>query len=224
MERQMFFRLVLALMLPVAGCKMEQAGPAPDYGSGCIVVDDFETYTADSPMKIFETWIDGFGYTEPPPGKPGNVSGATVGYLDKPFLERTIVHGGSQSMPFRYKNTVLPFYSEIERQWAVPQDWATSGTRVLGLWVYGDPCNVPGPLYVALQDASGATSVVNHPDPNAVCAGCWNKWSIELSKFVGIHPVAVSKICIGVGDRRGLGRSVGGEGMLFIDDIELSRR
>ena len=32
-----------------------------------------------------------------------------------PFAEKTIVHGGKQSMPFEYNNVSTPYYSEGER-------------------------------------------------------------------------------------------------------------
>ncbi len=53
------------------------------------VVDDFESYNDDK-NRIFDTWID--GYTD-------LKSGSVVGYMQAPFAEQTIVHGGSQSMP-----------------------------------------------------------------------------------------------------------------------------
>lgn len=37
-----------------------------------LVIDDFEGYTSDVGNRIFQTWIDGMGYTEPAPGNAGN--------------------------------------------------------------------------------------------------------------------------------------------------------
>ncbi len=62
------------------------------------VVDDFESYN-DKDNCIFDTWID--GYTD-------KKSGSTVGYLQAPFAETTIVHGGKQSMPLAYDNSKSP--------------------------------------------------------------------------------------------------------------------
>ena len=45
-----------------------------------IVVDDFEDYTDDVGSRIFQTWRDGFGFSEPAPGYPGNGTGSAVGY------------------------------------------------------------------------------------------------------------------------------------------------
>ena len=61
------------------------------------VLDDFETYT-DNPLgmkRIFETWLDGLGYGQ----QPGNGTGATVGHLEAPYAEQSIVSHGEQSMP-----------------------------------------------------------------------------------------------------------------------------
>ncbi len=93
------------------------------------VVDDFESYTNDEGGRIYETWIDGWT----------NGTGAVVGYLQAPFAERTIVHGGQQSMPMEYNNIKTPFYSEAERQFAPVQDWTVSGATDLSLWVRGNP-------------------------------------------------------------------------------------
>ncbi len=72
-----------------------------------LAVDDFESYTDYSPNKIFQTWIDGWGYSKDevfPDGHEGNGTGAQVGGFDAPFAEQTIVHGGRQSMPMTYSN------------------------------------------------------------------------------------------------------------------------
>ena len=74
------------------------AGPLWSFATqDYIVVDDFEGYNddVDAGTTIFDTWIDGWV----------NDTGSTVGYLNAPFAERTIVHGGRQAMPLFYDNT-----------------------------------------------------------------------------------------------------------------------
>jgi hypothetical protein len=95
------------------------------------IIDDFESYTdnLDVGEAIFDTWLDGWV----------NHTGATVGYLDAPFAERTIVHGGTQSMPLEYDNTASPFYSEAERTWDSPQDWMVYGADTLTVHFRGNP-------------------------------------------------------------------------------------
>jgi hypothetical protein len=94
-----------------------------------LVVDDFERYTDDEGSRIYETWTDGWT----------NSTGSVVGNLTAPFAERTILHGGKQSMPFEYNNVKTPFYSEAERLFAPVQDWTTNGADTLSLWVRGNP-------------------------------------------------------------------------------------
>ncbi|UCG59284.1 MAG: hypothetical protein JSU70_07190 [Phycisphaerales bacterium] len=187
-----------------------------------IVIDDFEDYNDYSPDRIFQTWIDGYGYTEPPPGKTGNGTGSTVGYLNAPFAEQTIVHGGGQSMPLGYDNTGTggkARYSEAEREWPVPQDFSRRGVTSMSLWVYGDPCNVPATLYVGLQDSTGTRVDVPDTDTSKVTTGNWQEINIELSRFTPVSLTSVNKIYLGVGNR--LSPVPGPTGNLFIDDIRL---
>jgi regulation of enolase protein 1 (concanavalin A-like superfamily) len=93
------------------------------------VVDDFESYNDDD-NRIYDTWIDGM--------TNGN-SGSVVGYLEAPFAEQTILHGGRQSMPLEYNNINAPFYSEASRTFNTLQDWTANGTDGLSLWVRGFP-------------------------------------------------------------------------------------
>ncbi len=110
------------------------------------IIEDFESYTNDSPNRVFQTWIDGFGFSQDeffPQGGPGNGSGAMIGYDPGigDIMERTIVHGGTQSMPLQYDNTASPFYSETERTFATPQNWLDKGANTLALHVRGNAGN-----------------------------------------------------------------------------------
>jgi len=107
--------------------------------AGFIVVDDFESYVDDLEGRIFQSWIDGWGYTEPAPGAPGNGTGSAVGYTEAPFAETVTVHGGGQSMPLDYNNINSPYYSETDRTWAIAQDWTLNDVNTLSLWFQGVP-------------------------------------------------------------------------------------
>jgi len=109
-----------------------------------LVVDDFEDYNDYAPDRIFDVWAD---YAV-------NNTGMTVGHLDPPFAERTIVHSGRQAMYMRYDNDgtvnegtdyeqsgTLTF-SETERQWVDPQDWTRESVESLTLWFRGIPASV----------------------------------------------------------------------------------
>jgi hypothetical protein len=108
-------------------------------------IDGFESYTddIDAGEAIFDTWLDGWV----------NNTGSTVGYLETPFAERTIVRSGRQSMPLHYDNTVSPFYSETERRFETVQAWTGNGADTLRLFVAGR-----GPAFV---ETAGGTIVMN---------------------------------------------------------------
>ncbi|MCU0917935.1 MAG: hypothetical protein MUC88_25740 [Planctomycetes bacterium] len=91
------------------------------------VIDDFESYTDDEGGRIYETWIDGWT----------NGTGSVVGYLQAPFAERTIIHGGKQAMPMEYNNIKTPYYSEAARTFDTPQDWTGSGADTFSLFYRG---------------------------------------------------------------------------------------
>ncbi|MBM4026200.1 MAG: hypothetical protein FJ280_12460, partial [Planctomycetes bacterium] len=99
---------------------------------GFLIVDEFESYTDVEGNRIYEAWIDGWV----------NGTGSQVGFdtaVQGTFGERTIVHGGRQSMPMDYNNTRSPFYSEAERTFAPVQDWTGHGVTDLSLWFRGRP-------------------------------------------------------------------------------------
>ncbi len=189
-----------------------------------ILVDDFEDYTDDVGRRVFQTWKDGWGFSEPAPGYPGNGTGSTVGYAQPPFAEQNTVHSGSQSMPLGYDNsgaTGKARYSETFREWASPQNWTRNNVKALTVWFYGALANDAAQLYVALEDNAGHIKVVNHPDPEATQKPGWREWNIELTQFSasGVNLAAVKKMYIGLGNRSS--PTVGGTGTIFIDDIRV---
>jgi hypothetical protein len=190
-----------------------------------ILVEDFERYN-DLCDRIFYTWTDGWGYSADPTcavtAYGGNGTGSTVGNLNAPFAEQGIVHGGGQSMPFEYDNSGAAGkarYSEAQRQWTSPQDWSQNNVKALALWFHGVPANAPETLYVAVEDSGGQVKVANHPDPEAIQAGAWQEWNIDLTQFAGVNLKAVKKLYIGLGNRAS--PKAGGTGKLYIDDIRV---
>jgi hypothetical protein len=184
-------------------------------------VDDFESYTDQAGEEIFAAWIDGV---------TTGLSGSTVGYFTASggtFGETTIVHGGRQSMPLQYDNTKAPFISEAERTFASAQNWTTNGAENLVVYFRGlDPASATQPegnsaegLYLVVEDASGKTKVVQHPDPVGTNATAWQAWAIPLSEFTsaGVKMTAVKSLTIGVGNKAA--PKAGGTGTVYIDDI-----
>jgi len=129
-----------------------------------LIVDDFEDYDAGE-NQIWYTWHDGLGYGTPgtEPYYAGNGTGSAVGDENTPsYTEETIVHGGNQSMPVFYDNSVLK-YSEVEKTLTYPRDWTENGVSTLTIWFRGISANAAETLYVALN----GSAVVNHDNPDA---------------------------------------------------------
>jgi len=183
-----------------------------------VVVDDFESYTDEVGERIFQTWLDGFGYTEPKV-VAGNGTGATVGHTEAPFAEQKVVHTGRQAMPLDYNNAASPYYSETERTWPAAQNWTLNGVDTLVLYVRGTPANSAGQLYVVVQDNAGHIAVVTNADPAAVTSATWLEWKIPLNSFGPVNPAGVKKMYVGVGNRTAPAK--GGVGSLYIDDIRV---
>jgi hypothetical protein len=165
-----------------------------------LVVDDFESYTdnKDAGEAIFQTWIDGWD----------NNTGSQVGYLEAPFSEETIVHGGGKSMPLTYSNTASPFRSEAERFFDEPQDWTAYGIGALTVHFRGALDN-NGQLYVKINNAKVSYA-------GDMTKLIWQAWSIDLSD-VGANLKSVSSLTIGI-------EGADAAGILYIDDIRLYPR
>ncbi|MHC4521375.1 MAG: discoidin domain-containing protein, partial [Planctomycetota bacterium] len=179
-------------------------------------IDDFESYIdeMESGQAIFDTWIDGWV----------NQTGSTVGYLEAPFTERTIVHGGRQSMPLMYDNTTSPWYSEAARTFDGLQDWTGHGAETLALFIHGQADNATEMLYVAVEDSAGHVAAVTHPNSAAVLTTAeWQSWAIGLDEFRvdGVQVDRVRTLYIGLGDRDN--PIAGGTGVVYIDDIQFGR-
>jgi len=165
------------------------------------VVEDFEGYTddQDADEAIFQTWIDGYD---------DDNNGSLVGYIDPPFAEQTVVHGGKQSMPLAYDNTGGVAYSEATRTFGSSQDWTRSGITSLVLYFRGQVGNAPAPLYVKINN----TKVSYNDGVNATTMGLWKQWTIPLSE-TGATLKSVKSLTIGVAGS--------GAGTMFFDDIRL---
>jgi len=176
-----------------------------------LVVDDFESYNDLDPAdpesnRIFNAWID--GYDDP-------TNGSLVGYDTPPFAEQTIVHGGNQSMPLYYDNSVG--YSEATLTLTYPRDWTENGVTTLSIWFRGNSDNAAETLYVALN----GSAVVNHDNPDAAQITTWTEWTIDLQAFAdqGVNLTNVDTITLGLGNKNN--PQAGGSGTMYFDDIRL---
>ena len=176
-----------------------------------IVVDDMELYNdindgEPGSNRIYNAWVDGFD-------DPTN--GSTVGHLDPPFYEETVVHGGNKSMPLTYDNGVGK--SEATLTLTSNRDWTVNGVNRLVIWYIGDAANAAEPMYIVLND----TAAVTNDNPNAAQDAAWTEWSIDLKMFAdqGVNLTNVNSITLGFGNRSN--PVAGGSGMVFFDDIRL---
>ncbi len=186
--------------------------------AGFLVVDDFEDYDSGD-NQIWYSWKDGLGYAAHgnEPAYPGNGTGSAVGdESTASFTEETIVHGGNQSMPFWYDNSILR-YSEVEKTLTYPRDWTENGVTTLTIWFRGNSDNAAETLYVALN----GSAVVSHDNPNAAQVNKWTQWNIDLQAFAdkGVNLANVNTIALGLGNKNN--PVAGGSGTMYFDDIRL---
>ncbi len=175
-----------------------------------ITVDDFESYNDIDPPdaasnRVFDKWIDGFGTT---------TNGALVGNDLPPYAEQSIVHGGAQSLVYRYDNNLKT--SEATLTLAYPRDWTKEGVTKLSLWFRGASGNADERMFLALN----GTAAVYHDDPAATQKAGWNEWVIDLAAF-GVSLTSVDTITIGFGTKNAA--AAGGSGTMYFDDVRLLR-
>ncbi|MHC4299940.1 MAG: carbohydrate binding domain-containing protein [Planctomycetota bacterium] len=176
-----------------------------------ILVDDFESYNDFDPPdpnsnRIFDKWIDGFGTA---------TNGALVGNDFPPYAETTIVHGGAQSMIYRYDNAGKTSEATLTLVW--PRDWTEEGVTKLSLWHNGSASNAADRMYVALN----GTSAIYHDDPATTQIEGWTEWLMDLATF-GVDLTTVNTITVGIGTKNAPAPD-GGTGTLYFDDIRLYR-
>jgi hypothetical protein len=137
-----------------------------------------------------------------------------------------------QSLWYSYDNTgwtvvgTIPYYSEAERTFSDPCNWALSGLKVLKLWFYGEPnndANETERMYITVRsgDVNGTVEYGYYPDEdmNDIKVAEWQKWNLELKNFIGVDMNNVSKMYIGFGDASS--EVPGGWGLVYFDDIRL---
>jgi hypothetical protein len=187
------------------------------------VFEGFETYTGEEGEEVFMSWWDGYG-------GDSTLGGSTTGHIDGPFVETSVVNGGKQSMPVFFDNdggfinidnqTQSPRFSEVQREFSSPQDFAEGGATTLTVAFQGQAGNTgQDPLYITLEDSTGNSVTSVHPDPTAIQMTTWQDWLIPLAQLDSINLGRVKQVTIGVGYRDG--SQIGSEGILYIDDLRV---
>jgi hypothetical protein len=177
-----------------------------------IVVDDMESYNdlnegEPGSNRIYLAWVDGFD-------NPA-INGSIVGHSDPPFAEMTIVHGGSQSMPMYYDNSVGK--SEATLTLTDTRNWTVNGINTLTIWFRGEASNAAETMYVVLNGSAG----IDNENPDAAQIDEWTEWNIDLTRFAdqGVNLTNVNTLTIGLGNRNN--PVAGGSGLIYFDDIRL---
>ena len=170
-----------------------------------ILVDGFEDYNDTQPYTIWDTWKDGIS-------DPAN-GGSRMGNEYEPFAEEDIVRSGDQSAPMHYNNTSGGISQVVADTSALAagSDWTIGGADTLAIWFRGDVNNLTiDQLYAKLNN----TKFVYDGPVSDIARTAWTKWEIPLDS---VNTANVSSITIGV-EPTG---ATGGEGDIYLDDIEL---
>ena len=155
------------------------------------VVDDMESYDDEENLP-WKTWADGYEVD-------GN--GSLVG--KDPMLgdfgpETDIVNNGGNSLPIWFDNSTAPL-SEATRTFDPAQNWSRSAITTLVLYVYGDPTNTGGALYVKIN-GKRVDSTLDLTKP------IWMQWNIDLASL-GVNLSNVTEM-VHWHQRSGLGSRV----------------
>jgi len=178
-----------------------------------VKIDGFEDYTNDSPNRVFQTWLDGCGFSPDEfflDGYEGNGSGSMVGHdiwsEETQFefiMETEIVHSGRQSMPFFYTNTEGVTESVASRTFDPPMPWHNIDRFTV--WIVGALENSEGQFLVEINDQKVYLDVdLTQP--------VWQKLEIDLDSL-DTDLEMVTSLGIGVDGEDA-------EGILFIDDLD----
>ncbi len=202
--------------------------------NGFLSVDNIESYGEnDTPgqadSRIWYTWRDGYGWTEPTPANAGNSTGSYVDSND------AIVNTGTQSMRLDYDNSgtltdavgnsITNMYSEVSinvAELGIGTDWTRKGMTTLDLMYIGSSINDAEPMYVAVGDGTN-TALITGNVADQTKTPRWTVWRIALQDFVtagNVNLQNVTELAIGVGTR-GNTTKPGGAGIVYIDDIAL---
>jgi len=84
-----------------------------------------------------------------------------------------------------------------------------------------EPANSPQSLYLVVEDSTGKSKVITHPDAGAVNVTEWTEWKIPLGDLAGVNLAKVKKLYIGVGDRAN--PAADGSGRIYVDDIRVTK-
>ncbi|MCJ7692324.1 MAG: LamG domain-containing protein [Sedimentisphaerales bacterium] len=179
------------------------------------IVDDFDSYSNETALlNVWEDWQE-------------NGTGAEV-YLQK---DQDFEPDGSE-MKYKYNNDNISLGSVAEASiddLGIDKDWTTGGvTKSLVLYFYGEgPDNSAtenDKMYVAVEDTIGTVGAVPYDgDADDVKEPEWHEWNIDLQEFDDqeVDLTDVSMLYIGFGGEWGGQTAMGGDGVVYFNDIKL---
>jgi len=135
----------------------------------------------------------------------------TVGSMTMPIL--TNLYAGLAVTSHNTNATCTAEFSDININGTVTGDWQSQDI--------GIESNIPEPMYIVLEDSSGNSVKIDHPDPAATVIKSWTEWKIPFADLTGLNMQAIKSLAIGVGDEADT--QPGGAGTLYVDDIRLNR-
>ncbi len=144
----------------------------------CIVVDDFESYN-NTDKPISDSWVL---------------------HDAKAYIAEDSVHVCTPAMLFQYF-CYDRYYSDALRIFTAPQDWGSSGTKVLELFFRGqpEPANAGDvQMYITLSDGDTSVLLPYDGDANDLKDEKWRPWRIHLRDLTDLDLTHVESICLGV--------------------------
>ncbi len=133
-------------------------------------------------------------------------SSVTVSMADDVYIGLALVSNNAGASP-----TAAEF-SNVSTTGSVSGQWQTADIGGGQL-----ESNDPAPMYVRIEDASGTSATVTHPDDTVAVRPAWQEWTIPYSDLGGVNLSRVQTITIGVGSVTS--PSAGGTGTVYIDDV-----
>jgi len=113
------------------------------------------------------------------------------------------------------QQTTVTEVSEITTSGAVTGQWQTEDVGRDQL------SNDAAPIYLTVEDGTGRTVTVTHPNPSASQIADWQEWQIPLSQLGALDLSNVKKLRLGVGDPDN--PQADGAGRVYIDDISVGK-
>lgn len=165
-----------------------------------IEIEDFELYRNDTEMK--DVWVE-----------------KDRAYVFLADTRTDPVYRCEHSMGYFYEFFEDSSYSEIERRFSEPQNWAGAKVKSLELFFYGYINNeIHGQMYFSLSDGSVSAFLPYNGDVNDIKKEEWQAWRINFEDINNVNLGSIESISIGFRSDAA-GEDNWGMGTVYFDDI-----